>query len=40
MDAFAIRDLRKRTGELIRDAEAGNLSIVTKHGQLVCGGAV
>jgi prevent-host-death family protein len=35
MDAFTIRDLRERTGELIRDAEAGKLSIVTKHGQPV-----
>lgn len=35
MDAFTIRDLRERTGELIRDAEEGRLSIVTKHGQPV-----
>ena len=35
MGAFTIRDLRERTGELIRDAEAGKLSIVTKHGQPV-----
>ena len=35
MDAFTIRDFRERTGELIRDAEAGKLSIVTKHGQPV-----
>lgn len=35
MDTFTIRDLRERTGELIRDAEAGRLSIVTKHGQPV-----
>ena len=35
MDAFTIRDLRERTGELIRGAEAGELSIVTKHGQPV-----
>ena len=33
MGAFTIRDLRERTGELIRDAEEGKLSIVTKHGQ-------
>ena len=33
MDTFTIRDLRERTGELVRDAEAGKLSIVTKHGQ-------
>ncbi len=35
MEAFTIRDLRERTGELVRDAEAGKLSIVTKHGQPV-----
>lgn len=27
-----VRDLRERTGELIRDAEAGKLSVITKHG--------
>ena len=32
MQTFSIRDLRERTGELVRDAEAGKLSIVTKHG--------
>jgi prevent-host-death family protein len=35
MDAFTIRDLRERTGDLIRDAEEGKLSVVTKHGQPV-----
>lgn len=35
MDTFTVRDLRGRTGELIRDAEAGKLSLVTKHGQPV-----
>lgn len=35
MDTFTVSDLRERTGELIRDAEAGKLSIVTKHGQPV-----
>ncbi len=35
MDTFTVRDLRERTGELIRDAEAGKLSIVTKHGRPV-----
>ena len=35
MQTFTIRDLRDRTGELVRDAEAGKLSIVTKHGQPV-----
>jgi prevent-host-death family protein len=32
MDTFTVRDLRERTGELIRDAEQGKLSVVTKHG--------
>lgn len=32
METFTIRDLRERTGDLIRDAEAGKLSVVTKHG--------
>ncbi len=35
MDTFTVRDLRERTGELIRDAETGELSIVTKHGRPV-----
>ena len=35
MDTFTIRDLRERTGELVRDAEAGELSVVTKHGRPV-----
>ncbi len=35
MDIFTVRDLRERTGELIRDAEAGELSIITKHGRPV-----
>jgi prevent-host-death family protein len=32
METFTVRDLRERTGELIRDAEAGKLSVITKHG--------
>ncbi|MDQ6708903.1 MAG: type II toxin-antitoxin system Phd/YefM family antitoxin [Acidobacteriota bacterium] len=35
MDTFTVRDLRERTGELVRDAEAGKLSVVTKHGRPV-----
>ncbi len=35
MEAFTIRDLRERTGELIRGAETGKLSVVTKHGKPV-----
>jgi prevent-host-death family protein len=32
METFSIRDLRERTGELVRTAESGHLSIVAKHG--------
>jgi prevent-host-death family protein len=32
MDIFTVRDLRERTGTLIRDAEEGKLSVVTKRG--------
>ncbi len=32
VNTFSIRDLRERTGELVRTAEAGNLSVVAKHG--------
>lgn len=35
MESFTVRDLRERTGDLIRDAEAGKLSVITKHGQPV-----
>ncbi|MBK8523493.1 MAG: UPF0175 family protein [Betaproteobacteria bacterium] len=35
METFSIRDLRERTGELVRTAEAGRLSVVAKHGQPV-----
>ncbi len=35
MNTFTLRDLRERTEELVRDAEAGQLSVVTKHGRPV-----
>lgn len=35
METFTIRDLRLRTGELVRRAEAGKLSVVSKRGQPV-----
>ncbi len=35
MDTFTVRDLRERTGELIRDAETGELAVITKHGRPV-----
>ncbi len=33
LDVFTVRDLRERTGELIKAAEEGRLSLVTKHGR-------
>ena len=33
MQAFAVRDLREHTGELVRNAEAGEYSVVSKHGK-------
>ncbi len=35
MDTFTVRDLRERTGELIRGAESGEFAVVTKHGKPV-----
>jgi prevent-host-death family protein len=35
MQTFNIRDLSQHTRELVRDAEAGNLSVVTNHGRPV-----
>lgn len=33
MQSFAVRDLREHTGELVRNAEAGQYSVVSKHGK-------
>ena len=33
MEIFSIRDLRERTGEPVREAEAGHVSIVAKDGR-------
>lgn len=33
MQSFAVRDLREHTGELVRNAENGHLSVVSKHGK-------
>jgi len=33
LDVFTVRGLRERTGELLRDAEQGRISLVTKHGR-------
>jgi prevent-host-death family protein len=32
-NVFTVRDLRERTGDLMRDAEAGRLALITKHGR-------
>ena len=31
--SFSVRDLRQRSGELLRNAEDGRIAIVTKHGR-------
>lgn len=36
METFTVRDLRERTGELVRACEAGTLSLLTKHGRPLC----
>ena len=33
MQSFAVRDLREHTGELVRNAEGGHYSVVSKHGK-------
>jgi prevent-host-death family protein len=33
IDVFTARDLRNRSGELLKDAEAGQVSLITKHGK-------
>ena len=33
LDVFSVRDLRNKSGELLRDAEAGQISLITKHGK-------
>ena len=33
MDTFSIRDLRDRSGELVRELEGGHLAVITKHGR-------
>ena len=35
METFTVRDIREHTGQLIHDAEAGKLSLITKHGRPV-----
>ena len=31
--SFSVRDLRQRSGELLRNAEDGRLAMITKHGR-------
>ncbi|MDO4233087.1 MAG: UPF0175 family protein [Lautropia sp.] len=33
METFSIRELRERSGDLSREAEAGRLSLVMRHGR-------
>ena len=33
MDVFTVRELREKTGKLLRDAERGDVSLVTKRGR-------
>jgi prevent-host-death family protein len=33
LDIFTARDLRQRSGELLREAEEGRLALITKHGR-------
>ena len=33
IDVFSVRDLRNKSGELLRHAEAGQISLITKHGK-------
>ena len=35
IDVFSSRDLRIKSGSLIKDAENGHISIITKHGKPV-----
>ena len=31
LDGFSVRDLRTRSGDLLKDAELGQISLITKH---------
>jgi prevent-host-death family protein len=33
IEIFTVRELRQRTGDLLRDAESGRLALITKHGR-------
>jgi hypothetical protein len=34
VEVFSARDLRNRSGELIKHAEQGHMTVITKHGKL------
>ena len=33
VDVFSVRDLRQRSGELLKEAEKGHVALITKHGR-------
>lgn len=33
VDVFSVRDLRQRSGDLLKDAENGQVALITKHGR-------
>jgi prevent-host-death family protein len=33
LDVFSVRDLRQRSGDLLKDAENGHVALITKHGR-------
>ena len=33
LNVFSARDVRQRSGQLLRDAEHGRLAVITKHGR-------
>jgi prevent-host-death family protein len=33
IEVFSVRDLRARSGDLLKDAELGQMSLITKHGR-------
>jgi len=33
LDVFSVRDLRTRSSDLLKDAELGQISLITKHGR-------
>lgn len=36
METFSIRELRERSGDLVRETERGHLALITKHGKPLC----